>query len=301
MRLVFLYGCLHFFSAAFPQKGNELLVYSLKGNVTVVENNKESKLKIGKVIKPGSTIKTQRDAKLTMVCKEGKPLSITRQGDFPVELWKDSCAGSHASVTSKYFQYIWDQLYSRSDDYKRDHPEGTSISEAPVRGQDEKEILFNDWMDTVNYATGFFPLLWTTSFEYNGRYDFMLTDIKTKKQVYRDSSTANTRALDKLKKYLKPGNSYSWSVTTKETGLADGGVVNCLSVKTVSQQILSLRKNMEVPEELAAQYFRVAYLLQEDRYMADAYFYFRKAAATDPSTPFYTEILQEFKAKCSID
>ena len=167
MRWMIIGCCLHLFSTASAQKGNELLVYSLKGNVTVIEDHKESKLKIGKVIKPGSLIKTHRDAQLTMVCKEGKPISITRQGDFPVELFRDSCVGKHGSVTTRYFRYIWDQLYVRSEDYKREHPEGLA-SEAPVRGQEEKTIFIDERMDTVNYATGSFFLSWSNNFEYEG-------------------------------------------------------------------------------------------------------------------------------------
>jgi hypothetical protein len=250
------------------------------------------------VLKHGSTIKTQRDAKLTMVCKEGRPISLTREGSFPVELWKDSCNTSHASVSTKYFQYIWDQLYGRSDDYKRDHPEGYStISEAPVRGNDEKEILITGSLDTVNYASDHFRVSWSASFDHSGPYIFVVKNTKTKKQVYLDSNKMNTRSLYLLKKYMKPGNSYSWTVSCRETGPVEGGVINYVPVKTVSQHILRLRKATTVPEEMAAQYFRIGYMLQQDHYLADAYTYFRKAALTDPSTPFYSEMLSEFVAK----
>jgi hypothetical protein len=296
MRVTFLCLCLHLFFFVTAQTGNELLVYSMKGNVTVIEGNKESKLKIGKVIKPGATIKTQKFARLTMVCKEGRPISIVKEGSFPVGIWKDSCTASHASVSSKYFQYIWDQLYARSDDYRKDHPGGGS-SEAPVRGQEEKDIVFNEFLDSIKYAGGVFPLSWITSFEYTGRYHFVLTNTKTKKQVFQDSLAVNTIQLDKLKKYMKPGNSYSWSVAAHETGIYDGGVINYIPLRSVNQHILSVKKTSEVVEEPAAQYFRIAYLLQQDRYIVDAYLYYRKAAEADPSTEFYTEMLKEFKTQ----
>src|SRR4051812_22140055 len=108
------------------QKGDELLVYSLKGNASVIENDKESKLKIGKVLKPGAVIKTQADVRLILVCKEGKPISVTKAGNFPISRWKDSCYTSQNSVSVKYFQYIWDQLYLRSEEYKNDHAGATA-------------------------------------------------------------------------------------------------------------------------------------------------------------------------------
>src|SRR5215213_3812616 len=122
MKAFFLFFGVFSFGFLCAQKGDELLVYSLKGGVTVVENNNESRAKIGKILKPGSVIKTQKLAKLTMVCKQGKAISLTKEGIFPVETWKDSCLVSNNSITTKYFQYVWDQLYARSDDYKKNHP-----------------------------------------------------------------------------------------------------------------------------------------------------------------------------------
>ena len=96
---------------------------------------------------------------------------------------------------------------------------------------------------------------------------------------------------------MKPGNSYSWSVYTKETGNTAGGVVNYVPAKTVSQLIQKLKNEINVPEAQAAQYFRIAFGLQEQRYFADAHIYFQKAVSADPSTTFYKEILTEFETK----
>lgn len=297
MKIFVNFFCLLFFSSVFGQKGDELLVYSMKGNVTVIENNIESKVKIGKVLKPGSSIKTQPQAKLTMVCKQGKPLSVTKEGIFPVVKWKDSCATGQNSVTSKYFQYIWDQLYVRSDEYKRDHPGDIGAvvrNDAPVRGEIILEIEFNEALDTINYASGRFPLSWTTNIDYAGKYHFKLVNAKGGKPLYKDSIAANTMPLDKLKKYMLPGNSYSWYVTTEKTGICHGGIIKCLSVKTVSRQISKLKKAIDVPEDLAAQYFRVAYLLENSHYFADAFTYYQKAANAIPSIQLHTDILAEF-------
>jgi hypothetical protein len=301
MRTLFLFSFFLVVSPAIAQKGDELLVYSLKGNVTVIEDNKESKARIGKVLKPGSLIKTRRDAKLTMVCKEGRPISVTKEGSFPVLLWRDSCNTRHASVTTKYFQYIWDQLYTRSDDYKNDHAVIGGVGETPMRGNDEKEILFNEWMDSMNYAGGAFPLSWTTNFGYAGNYHFVLVNSKTRKTVFQDSLSTNSIQLEKLKKYMRSGNSYSWSIATKPTGTFDGGIVAIIPFKNVSQQVLQARKDIAVPETAAAQYFRIAFALKENGYLADAYSYLRKAAEADPSTAFYTEILEEFETRFFID
>ncbi len=291
-------GCLLLGYYVNAQKGDELLVYSMKGNVTVIENNKELKAKIGKVLKPGSSVKTQRLAKLTMVCKQGKPLTVTKEGTFPVTKWKDSCITSNNSVTSKYFQYIWDQLYIRSDDYKLSHPETVGAvvrNEAPVRGEEQLEIEFNMAFDTLNYASGTFSLSWTANMNYAGKYNFVLFDILSGKYLYEDSIDGNSIMIDKIKKYMRPGNIYGWSVAARKTGVCNGGVIKYTTLRKVSQQINKFQKAIDVPEDQAAQYFRVAYSLENSHYLADAFSYYQKAAKAAPDVEFYAEKLNEFR------
>ncbi|MBC7872968.1 MAG: hypothetical protein H7Y01_03170 [Ferruginibacter sp.] len=304
MKTIFFLFSLFFFSAVCAQKGNELLVYSLKGNVTVIENNSETRLKIGKVLKPGSVVKTQREAKLTMVCKEGKPISVTEEGSYPVVTWKDSCLTTQNSMSSKFFQYVWDQLYVRSDEYKREHPGGLGSVEnigAPVRGQEDLEILFSADLDTINYSSGNFPLSWSVNLDYPGKYYFVLFPAKGGKPLYKDSISGTTLPLDKLKKYMKPGTSYGWSLATQKTSVENGGIIKYVTLTTVARHIVKLQKAVNVPEDDGAQYFRIAYLLQKSHYPADAFIYYQKAVKASPEVDFYREKLEEFKMNFQVN
>lgn len=300
MKTALLFFLLFSSDALLAQKGDELLVYSLTGNVTVVENNSESRVRIGKVLKPGALIKTQRAAKLTMVCKQGKPISVTRQGVFPIEKWKDSCETNDNSMTTKYFQFIWDQLYVRSDDYKKEHPGmEAAVFDAPVRGQDELEIYLNEYLDTVNYSSGNFPLTWTTNKPYDGKYYFTLRNV-SKKTIYRDSLVSTGIDLGQLKKWMRPGSSYTWTVSLSNDTGGEGGVIRYLTTSQVTRQINKLKKMVNVPEEPAAQYFRLGYLLRESRFAVNAYEYFRKAAEAAPDVELYNEKLDEFRKSFGI-
>ena len=290
--------CLFMLCTTNAQNGNELLVYSLKGTVTVIEKDKESIVKIGKVLKPEVIIKMQKLAKLTMVCKEGKPLSITKEGIFPIIKWKDSCSISDNSMTSKYFQYIWDQLYVRSEDYKKEHPgeaDNNERIEAPVRGEKILEINICEELDTINFATGIFTLSWSTNIDYTGKYYFVLRDIKSGKQVFTDSISGNSLLMGNLCKYMRPGNSYSWSVTAGKSGFSDERIINYLSVRKINQEINKMKYLPDVSEEKAAQYFRLAYLLEKNYYLADAFTYYQKAVSASPDIAFFQEKLIEFK------
>jgi hypothetical protein len=298
MKILLAIACLFLVCFVYAQKGDELLVYSMKGNVTVIENNKESRLKIGKVLKPGSSVKTQRLAKLTMVCKQGKPLTVTKEGTFPVTKWKDSCTTANSSVTSKYFQYVWDQLYIRSDDYKLSHPETAGAvvrNEAPVRGEEQLEIEFNEAFDTLNYATGTFSLSWTVNMDYAGKYNFVLYDVLSGKYLYEDSVVGNSIQVDKIKKNMRPGNMYGWSVAARKTGVCNGGVIKYTTLRKVGQQINKFLKAINVPEDQAAQYFRIAFSLENSHYLADAFSYYQKATKAAPDVEFYAEKLNEFR------
>ncbi|MDZ4794803.1 MAG: hypothetical protein SGI83_11040 [Bacteroidota bacterium] len=301
MKTILFVGGLFFSLASFAQKGDELLVYSMKGTASVIEDKKESKLKIGKVLKPGSVIKTQPQAKLTLVCKQGKALSVTKAGTFPVTKWKDSCYSSSAltSVTTKYFRYIWDQLYVRSDDYKNQHNDNNvgavERDDAPVRGDKLLEIEFVEGMDSINYAGGSFRLSWETSIPYTGRYNFLLIDKQNGKTVYEDSVTGKTQQLDSLVKYMKAGRTYYWYLATPSTGISQGGVIKYILLRRVNQQVGKLQKSVNVPEGQAAQYFRIAYLLEQTCYPADALRYYQKAVTAAPEEAIYQDKLSEFK------
>lgn len=280
----------------YSQKGNELLVYSLKGNVSVVENNAESKLKIGKVLKPGAIIKTQRAAQLTMVCKQGKPISVTKEGLFPVDTWKDSCYTGETSITTKYFKFIWDQLYVRSDDYKKDHPGNeASLTDAPVRGNEDLEIIIYEGLDTLIYSGDNFPVSWTTTSPYDGKYFFTLSNLKTKKVLFIDSLTDNFIKLDRIKKWMRVDNNYSWTVSLNRTQKGEGGVIRFVSAGRINAQIEKLRKMVNIPEDEAAINFRIAYLLKQKWYASNAYQYLMKAANASIETDFYREKLLEFR------
>ncbi len=61
------------------------------------------------------------------------------------------------------------------------------------------------------------------------------------------------------------------------------------------QQIVNFQKAIDVPEDAAARYFRIAYLLQISHYLPDAFIYYQKAVKAAPDEVFYKEILLEFK------
>ncbi|HRX94996.1 MAG TPA: hypothetical protein P5158_12795, partial [Chitinophagaceae bacterium] len=72
-------------SAVFVQaQGADFLIYSFKGNVSVVENNAEAKAKVGKLMNSSATIKVANGSAVTLICNEAAMFTITKGGTYPL-------------------------------------------------------------------------------------------------------------------------------------------------------------------------------------------------------------------------
>src|SRR5262245_33970465 len=89
---------------------NNYLVYSIKGNVTLVENKTESKIKIGKMLNSSATIKVANGAMVTLFCNEVAMFSIKKPGTYSVSQFSDSCRINQSSVSANYIKYVWAQM-----------------------------------------------------------------------------------------------------------------------------------------------------------------------------------------------
>lgn len=284
------------------QKGDELLVYSVQGTITAVYKNQESPVKIGKVLKPGTVLHAQKESMLTMVCKQGKPIFITQEGVYPVSNWRDSCRSNNKSLTSRYFSYVWSELYYRSPEYKEDIDKYGSVAlvrgDAPYRyevyPEDSVFVTFNPSLDTLNYASGNFALTWQ-SFGYNGNVQFRVYTAKDRKLVFKDSVSDSQIFIDKFLHKLKPGIRYAWTILLPvKTGVIRRRILSYIPTKTMNHLIDSFEREKVIAEDSAARYFRIGFAMEKKHYLAEAYRYFQKAAAMAPGMSIYSDKLKSF-------
>lgn len=298
----YLLSGLFFFSffCAIAQKGDELLVYAVKGKVTSVYKSKETPVKIGKVLLPGSIVKTQKDASLTMLCTKGKPISLTMQGSFPVTRWRDSCRVTSSSITTNYFKYIWDQMYSYSPEKKerlRRRSDGAVARGEPNTGNKPKKFTkleFNKGMDTVNYDGNSFPLSWNGS-NYKGYYHFTLFDTKGEAILYQDSLKKSFIVIDSFKHVLKEGESYYWTVLARGAPVSKKRVLNFILPQKTTAETEQLMQPLPYPEDSATISFRVAYILEQKHYLAEAYTWYQQASSQNPEMELYRDKLIRFR------
>jgi len=289
----------------FAQRGDVLLAYSVKGKVTVIYKNEEAAVKIGKVLKPGAVITTQKDASLIMLCNNGKPLSVTKEGNFPVNNWKDSCRSLAGSVTSNYFKYIWNQLYVYSPEHKEELRKKNDMAVSrgdPPPGPGAKKnprFIFSKRMDTVCYDGQDFPLSWTGSY-YPGKYFFALYNSKGDKVLFADSLRSSYIFIDSFKHLLEPGKSYRWNVTMKGVPASKKRVLLYIPAEQLNDYMISLFLPLDIPEDTASQFFRIAWMLEQKHYLAESYIWYQKAAASAPDVELFRDQLIRFRNEFSI-
>lgn len=301
MKTLLICSALLFSLSAYSQAGEELMVYSVKGDVMLVENNTETKLKIGKVLKPNSIIRAAKESKITMVCRQGKALMVSQEGVYPVANWKDSCKTEHTSLMANYFQYIWNSLYIRSpeglEELARNGPITSSIRDGAVLRSVTEDIqsvriVFNADIDTINYTEGDFPINWNTP-GYEGKFLFQLFRVSDGKLIYKDSVTNNQIMMSKFARLLQPGKSYRWLIGTKGVSVRRPHVINCITPITLKKYIDNI-DSLDMPEDPAAVYFRIGYMLEKQRYFANVLDYYKKAVQIDQETEIYRDRLKEF-------
>ena len=93
---------------------NDFLLYSFKGNVSVVENNVESKAKVGKPLSNTATIKVASGGAVTLICNEAAMFTFTKAGTYPLSKFGDSCRVSSSSVSANYVKYVWASMTKTS-------------------------------------------------------------------------------------------------------------------------------------------------------------------------------------------
>ncbi len=105
---------LSLFSGVVAAQENSFLLYSFKGNVSVVENKVESKAKVGKPLASSATVKVPAGSMVTLICNEAAMFTLNKPGTYSLKMFGDSCKVSSNSVSANYVKYVWAQMTKSS-------------------------------------------------------------------------------------------------------------------------------------------------------------------------------------------
>ncbi|MBS1921402.1 MAG: hypothetical protein JST17_14210 [Bacteroidetes bacterium] len=289
----FLFLALSIVIASLAQN-NSFMIYSFKGNVSILENKVESKPKVGKILNSSSSVKVSPGAVLTLICNQNALFTIKKAGNYSLEQFKDSCAISKSSLSANYARYVWEQMTSHGEGAP-----GTNrkmfMNTVGAVSRSVNNIWIDPRLDTINYASGNFPLTWKSYSDAN-EFDFFLYDnASATNPVYKTTTKEMQIPITSILKYLKEGNTYYWTSAVKGENNDEIKVINYTSKNAYEDVLNQLKESGPAYEGEAEQAFRIAFGLEDARYYAEAYQYYQKAANLKPDVWLYRSTMMSFK------
>jgi hypothetical protein len=272
---------------------NNFLLYSIKGNVSVVENKVEAKAKIGKILNGNAVLKVTDGSAATLICNEAAMFTIKKAGSYTLNQFKDSCEVHNSSVSANYVKYVWNQMTSSHGSPGSNRKMFMSTVGAVSRSVNN--IWIDPRLDTINYSGGDFPLSWKS---YADAKDFefsLYTSPDGGTPLYKNTLSKMKISIPSFASKLKPGTTYYWTSAVKGDTNDEIKVLNYVE-KAVYTDVLNKLKAEGPPyESEAEQAYRIAFGLEDARYLSEAYQYYLKAAALKPDMSLYRSTLMSFK------
>src|SRR5690606_9384999 len=184
-------------------QSNQFMIYSMKGQVMVNENGKETKAKVGQLLEPNSSLEVGNNSIITLICNQLNLFSINKKGKHTLASYKDSCYKNNGSFTGNYLKYVWAQMSHKHESPTTNRKLFMNTIGAVSRSVNN--IWIDPRLDTIIYVDGYFPLAWKSYAEAD-RFDFYMYDNNSKGNVlFSDSTTDMQVALNTLQHLFKPG------------------------------------------------------------------------------------------------
>ncbi len=272
---------------------SNFLLYSFKGNVSVVENGTESKAKVGKMLTNNATIKVASGGAVTMICNEAAMFTFTKAGSYQLSKFGDSCRPSGGSVSSNYVKYVWASMTKSTGNPGSNRKAYMNTVGAVSRSINN--VWIDPRLDTVIYSGGEFPLSWKSYAEAQ-TFDFTMYNPENISEPMLKSVVSKSKipVSDFIAK-LTPGRTYYWTAAITGEENEEMKVFNYIS-KQDFEKVLNTFKAMGAAFEAPAeQAYRVGFLLEDAHYLAEAYQYYTKAATLDTGNVLYRSTLMSFK------
>ena len=293
MKKVFYLFLIFALSITASAQDDMFVLYSMKGNVSVVSNKVESKAKIGTILKDDAIIKVPQGSFATLICNETRMFSLTKSGNYAISNLKDSCKENKSSFSANYVKYMWSEFTKEHGSPEKNRKNFMANVGAVSRGG-VNNVWVDARLDTVNYVSGTIPLSWK-SFVETEEFEFRLYgENKTNALLKKDVKKKHVDISDILKQ-IQPGKVYYWNATVKGEPENEARHYLHYVTKDEYQAFFNSIKNGEASESDAEMNFRLAFVLEENHYIAEAYNHYLKATQLDPTNNLYRYTFMSFK------
>ena len=286
-------GLLLVLSLVATSQENMFVVYSLKGNVSIVSNKIESKAKIGTILQDDAVVKIGQGSFATLICNETKMFSLNKSGNYAASSLKDSCKEGGSSFSANYVKYMWSEFTKAHGSPEKNRKNYMANVGAVSRGE-INNIWVDPRLDSVNYVSGTIPLSWKSYTEADD-FDFRLYDDSKSKIILSKSIKKKHVDISELLKTIQPGKIYYWNATIKGEPENEDRKYLRYVLKDEFTSFFNFIRQHDAAETDAEMNFRLGFVLEENHYIAEAYNHYLKATQLDPTNSLYRFTFMSFK------
>ena len=270
---------------------NSFLIYTVKGNVSVIENNATTKAKVGRLLPESAQIVIAPGGVVSLICNQANLINLNK-GKVSLSTLGEQCKLTDQSVTSNYLKYVWSQLTAKPGSPEKNRKAFMTNVGAVSRGVNN--VWIDPRLDTVKYVSGSFPLSWKSYAEAE-EFEFFIYDKPSSNPVVILSTKNRFVDAKTLAEKMKPSSITYWTAAVKGEQNAEVKVFEYIPADVFKSTLNSFEKAGPELETEAAKAFRLAFMLEQAHYLADAYTYYKKASSLEPGLPIYKSTLESFK------
>jgi len=271
----------------------QFMLYSMKGNVSIINNKVETKAKIGTILAPNSSVKIASGGSATFICNEAAMFSLVKPGTYSLNNFNDSCQATHGSVSSNYVKYVWASMTKNSGNPGSNRKAYMNTVGAVSRGINN--VWIDPRLDTLNYSGGDFPLSWKSYADAN-TFDFSLYSADNLNEpMYKAVVSKQKIPVSDFIAKLVPGKTYYWTAAISGETNEELKVLAYVPKPEFDKTLARVKTMGAAYEAPAEQAYRIAFLLEDAHYLAEAYDYYVKAAKLDSNNMLYRSTLMSFK------
>jgi|GEM_PF-1722131 len=253
---------------------DSLLVYQLKGKVSLRINDKSQPLKIGnKFGTRQGRLEIEKGGSVILISSTYQAKEFVKSGAVN-DVWKSFPVVNATDVSGKYFSYVWEQFTHKHGSPEADRRKYMSNAGGVARGCPGVDVVHLP--DTIFYTGKSLRLRWTSKLP-AGRLHFNLQ----RKGAPADSSlriSADTSvSLQMLQQQVKPGMRWDWSLQIDKQQPCAEGVIVYVSPEQYTATEQALRKDIHLVDPAGAA-LMLALMLDWAGYLDAAEGYYREAA-----------------------
>jgi tetratricopeptide (TPR) repeat protein len=300
MKLFFVIIAIALFSfQTNAQKPNSFLVYSVKGSVTITENNKGIKAQIGNLLTEQSKITVGKNSLVSIICNESSLFSITKAGTYSMTQFKDSCLTNKSSITSSYLKFIWNQLTTHNGTPEKNRK--NYMNNVGAVSRTNNSVWIDSRLDTINFHQGNFPLSWKCFSDATAFSVEILQLARGGEPLVKKTVTKTSISINELTPELNNNSTYYWKVVAKGEESDERKVLVLWDSVSYNILLTELKNTQTEFESEAEESFRLGFLLESARFYAEAYEYYKKAVQLNAEIELYQKTLAAFRKDYNIE